>query len=51
MQKVKILSLSDREKVLGKIANKPNDKSVAPKCPGMCPTNPCRIINKQTKEI
>ncbi len=49
MQKIKILSLKDREKLLGKISNEPNDKSVAPKCPGMCPTNPCRIIYKRIK--
>lgn len=50
MEKVKILKLEDREKLLGKILNESNDKSLAPRCPGMCPSNPCRIIYKQYKK-
>ena len=47
MQKVRILKREDREKLLGKISSEQNEKSVAPRCPGPCPLNPCRIMYKQ----
>ena len=49
MQHVKTLKDEERKRLLGKISSKKNEVTIAPKCPGPCPLNPCRITYKQYK--
>jgi len=49
MHQIKILTMEERKKILGRIVFKQDDKTVAPRCPGPCPLNPCRIAYKQYK--